>query len=550
MRVRCPRCGHGEAGVRYGFDGAEIVACRGCRLLFLHPMPAPEETRAVYGDTYFENAEFLKGDATSLFGYVDYVAERSTKHAQYAHIAAEIRSFLPPGGATPRLLEIGCGFGYFLDEAFEEGFTVEGVEFNPHAARRLRRKFAFPIHSGAFEDMEFPAASFDAIAMFDVIEHLRDPFTCLDRVYDSLAPGGLLVVSTPDAESIVSRVIGKRLEDFRRTREHLFFFGRETLAGLLAERGFELLELRSFGHTFELGFLLDRLALYNRSVFTGLRSVAARLGLERMHINLNPRTKMIAFARRRGTAPGARAGEQASPRSEALEGTRGPETLGRRHYRWVSDVIAPFLGRKVLEVGSGSTSTFLIHHCESLVLSCARYDELRALRDRFGDIPSVRYARIDVDSPPFEPGVDVDTVVCLNVLERTEKDERALRAFAELLPSGGRLIVQVPNHPRLEGPLDARYGILRRYDRASLRARLEAAGFRVTWMRRFNPFAVPAWAWAGRGPGTPGLGERAIRLYDTAIPVLRALDFASRLAGLSLIACAEKLPEREALRRA
>lgn len=133
--------------------------------------------------------------------------------------------------------------------------------------------------------------------MFDVIEHLRDPFGALDRIRKALAPRGVLVISTPDAESFVSRLIGKRLEDFRRTREHLFFFGRRTLAQILAEHGFEVIRIRSIGHTFELGFLLDRLALYNRPLFGGLRRIVTSLGLAQTSIYLNPLTKMIAFAR-------------------------------------------------------------------------------------------------------------------------------------------------------------------------------------------------------------------------------------------------------------
>ena len=163
--------------------------------------------------------------------------------------------------ARPRLLEVGCGFGYFLDVAFEEGFDVTGIEFNEHAVQRLQRKYAFP---------------------------------------GALAPDGIMVVSTMDAESIVSLLLGKRLEDFRRTREHLFFFGRKTLASVLDEHGFEVCGLRSIGHTFELAFLLDRLSLYQRGLFRSLRAVAARLGIGSLPLRINPGTKMIAYARKRG----------------------------------------------------------------------------------------------------------------------------------------------------------------------------------------------------------------------------------------------------------
>ena len=62
--------------MRYDFGREQIVCCASCALLYLHPWPKPEETEAVYGDSYFENREFLKGDSSWLFGYVDYIGER------------------------------------------------------------------------------------------------------------------------------------------------------------------------------------------------------------------------------------------------------------------------------------------------------------------------------------------------------------------------------------------------------------------------------------------------------------------------------------------
>jgi SAM-dependent methyltransferase len=296
----CPNC-HGEPPtVRYDFGEQQILRCPQCGLLYIHPWPSLEETQAVYDDSYFQNRRFLEGGNNALFGYADYASERFNKQVQYKRIASEIRALLPDvTRREPRLLEVGCGFGYFLDVAFEEHFDVLGLEFNPHAVERLRRKYAFPILSGALETVELEPSSLDAAVLFDVIEHLRDPFTSLDRLHSALGPGGLLVLSTVDAESFTSRLIGKRLEDFRRTREHLFFFGRQTMRRLLDEHGFEVITVRSIGHTFELAFLIERLTLYNRPLFGLLHRTVTALGLGSIQMYLNPGTKMIVFARRR-----------------------------------------------------------------------------------------------------------------------------------------------------------------------------------------------------------------------------------------------------------
>lgn len=547
----CPRCKCDESTVRYDLGAARIRRCSGCRLLYLDPWPGPEATAAVYGKSYFQNREFLASAADSLFGYVDYVAERFNKQYQYARIARDVRGLLRPLNRPRRLLEVGCGFGYFLDEAFEEGFEVSGVEFSPHAVDRLRRKYAFPILSGPLESIELQRGGFDVVVMLDVIEHLRDPFGSLDKLHDALAPGGILVLTTPDAESWVSRSIGKRLEDFRRTREHLVFFGRDTLESVLDEHGFELLSVRSIGHTFELRFLLDRLTLYNRFLFRTLGRIVERLGLGGLQVRINPLTKMIGVARRRG---GRRSGSSITSDSRALESVseldrtlieelQTLERTGSRHYRWVFEQIEPFLGRTVLEVGSGIgvISKFLLPRSPSLVLSDHQQVHLSMLRERFGELEGVRYELLDLNEPPYRLEIpELDTVVCLNVLEHIQSDDEALRGLANLLPRRGRLVLQVPNHPRLFGSLDESYGHVRRYSPRTLREKLERAGFRLVSQRRFDPFSIPGWILAGRILGRRRLDVGALRVHDALVPILRLFDFSSRFAGLSLIVCAER----------
>jgi SAM-dependent methyltransferase len=295
--MSCPFCGDGRATTRYDFGVHRIVRCKACALMYLDPRPSESDLHAVYGADYYQNREFFKGGSDSLFGYADYIAERLNKQGDYGPIAREIHARLGQP-RTPRLLEVGCGLGYFLDVAFEEGFEVSGVEFNDYAVQRLRRKYAFQVFSGSLENTSLEPQSFDAVAMFDVIEHLLDPFDTLDRLHEVMRPNGLLVLSTMDSESLMSRLLGKRLEDFRRTREHLFFFSRKTLTAVLRRHGFEPVEIRSLGHTFELGFLLSRLALYQQRGVSVLQTIASRLGLSSMRLRVNPRTKMIVFARR------------------------------------------------------------------------------------------------------------------------------------------------------------------------------------------------------------------------------------------------------------
>ena len=141
---------------------------------------------------------------------------------------------------------------------------------------------------------------FDAITMFDVIEHLHDPFGTIASIRDMLTDNGVVVITTMDSTSFVSRIMGKRLEDFRRIREHLFFFSRSNLVSILIKQGFEILEVRSHGHSLELRLLATRLRNILPLVgapMTWLLRIFPFAGS--WSIYLDPRTKFIVYSRKR-----------------------------------------------------------------------------------------------------------------------------------------------------------------------------------------------------------------------------------------------------------
>jgi hypothetical protein len=101
-----------------------------------------------------------------------------------------------------------------------------------------------------------------------------------------------------DAKSLVSRLLGKRLEDYRRFREHLLFFSRRTITNVLTQYGFEVLKIKSNPHTFQLGMLLERLTIYNRFIFGNVKRLFDLLKLNGVNISINFGTKMIVHARK------------------------------------------------------------------------------------------------------------------------------------------------------------------------------------------------------------------------------------------------------------
>ena len=139
-------CGSSDIQTKYDLGSHRIIKCRGCGLMRLSPMPTIDDTKQVYADiSYFQNPGFYEVAKGNLYGYVDYIAERVNKLRGYWPIAEFLRD--RHGQQTlgrPRLLDVGCGLGYFLDVAHDVGFSVTGVEFNPSAIRTMKEIIRLP----------------------------------------------------------------------------------------------------------------------------------------------------------------------------------------------------------------------------------------------------------------------------------------------------------------------------------------------------------------------------------------------------------------------
>jgi len=301
-KLRCAFCKCDSISEKYSFDNCSIYRCSDCSVMFLYPRPSLEDLRKVYDDNYFLNKDLLSSDSEYLYGYVDYISERINKQYGYTRIVDQAIDLLLSNNKqtkeNPLWLDIGCGLGYLMDVAFDKGFEVSGTEFNEHAVRYIKSKYIFPVKCGGIQDIEFDK-KFDVISLMDVIEHLQDPFTDLTTIYDLMIPGGLLIVLTMDSDSLVSRLLGKRLEDFRRFREHLFFFGQKSIKTVLEHYGFEIQDIYSIGHTFQLRMLLDRIeAVYSPILARIFRKLVYPKWLLDANFHVNPRTKMIVFAKK------------------------------------------------------------------------------------------------------------------------------------------------------------------------------------------------------------------------------------------------------------
>jgi 2-polyprenyl-6-hydroxyphenyl methylase/3-demethylubiquinone-9 3-methyltransferase len=157
-------------------------------------------------------------------------------------------SALAPGC---RVLDVGCGSGWFCQALDAAGFDAVGVDVAAEAIRRARERspeLEFQL-SGEGGELPFLAASFDAAWLGEVLEHVQDGLGLLAAVERVLAPGGLLVVSTPDHRRALRLWLGLSARAFERHFEprsdHVRFFTRRSLRNLLEGAGFEAVAVRA-----------------------------------------------------------------------------------------------------------------------------------------------------------------------------------------------------------------------------------------------------------------------------------------------------------------
>lgn len=215
-----------------------------------------------------------------------------------------------------------------------------------------------------------------------------------------------------------------------------------------------------------------------------------------------------------------------------------------RFNEWMASVVAPHLGRRVLEIGAGigNLTALLSRGRREYTATDLDAEHVERLAVRFASNPRIRTRLLDAaDGGGFEPlRGTVDGVVCLNVLEHVEDDRAGFRNLHDVLEPGGRAVVLVPQGMGLYGTLDEVLGHCRRYTRAGLEARMSEAGFEVERVFDFNRLTVPGWWVNGRVLKRRTFGRFQLAVFDRMVWLWKRLERVLPWGGVSLIVVGRK----------
>jgi 2-polyprenyl-3-methyl-5-hydroxy-6-metoxy-1,4-benzoquinol methylase len=264
-RTNCAACGSDSTRHILEVDDTfSLVRCEQCGLIATAPSVLPADIGRYYPQSYYgeDNRRFN----ALLEGLIPYFRDRR---------ARAIERFVPKG----KVLDVGCGRGILPALMRERGWDAQGLEFSEAAAHHARNELGLPVFVGDFIESSYAEASFDAVVLWHVLEHVPDPVATLAKAHRLLRSGGLLVIAVPNVESLQARWTGRHWFHLDVPR-HYHHFGLRVLIRMLRSNGFGILDVSHFSLEYNpygwIQSILNKLGFRYNLLYDLLKNASAR----------------------------------------------------------------------------------------------------------------------------------------------------------------------------------------------------------------------------------------------------------------------------------
>ncbi|GMV98213.1 MAG: hypothetical protein AMXMBFR83_25650 [Phycisphaerae bacterium] len=254
--IPCPLCGRDDAAERhrvrdhlFGRPGEfRVVQCNGCGLVYLNPRPTLEGLAAHYPRAYFCYTPVLSGALPPWLAMSGIVWHLNVRR---------IRQLERVFGRVPRearVLDVGCGCNAFLYHLHRlRGCDTLGVDTQAEVVEAIRRRLGMSAVLGPLPRAGLSAEAFDGVGMYEYIEHEGSPREVLAEARRVTRPGGWLVLETPNVDSPLARLFGRKWCQLDAPR-HLVLYTPRTITMMLEQSGYEVVAIRRLTYQWMLGF--------------------------------------------------------------------------------------------------------------------------------------------------------------------------------------------------------------------------------------------------------------------------------------------------------
>jgi 2-polyprenyl-3-methyl-5-hydroxy-6-metoxy-1,4-benzoquinol methylase len=213
-----------------------------CGMLWLDPRPLEADLIKAYA-TYHTHSRRSRGAAELGLSALNATCKLTSRlfelGSKLGRQRRQLRTMFLGRTAPGELLEVGCGSGRFLSRMRRAGWRVQGTDFDPAVARRVRDRYGLQVDVGDLEGLHYSAGAYDVIAMSQVIEHVHEPLALLKECRRVLRPGGRIVLSTPNAAGLAHRRYGRYWRGLEPPR-HLHIFTPNALAECMRASGLQV----------------------------------------------------------------------------------------------------------------------------------------------------------------------------------------------------------------------------------------------------------------------------------------------------------------------
>lgn len=224
LHRHCLLCNSSELEKFDTYQEAGLVKCKSCSFVFSERIPTMETLIDYYSNNY-QRTSYLSPITIKRYN--------------------ELLDQFEPFRNTGRLLDIGAGYGFFLEIAKERGWEVHGTELTEEAVEHCRGK-GITMFQGEFHHLNLDIESYDVIVSIEVIEHINTPIEYVETARKVLRTGGLFYLTTPNFNSIL-RYRLKEQYNVIEYPNHLCYYTSRTLTKLFTENGFQPMNMKTTG---------------------------------------------------------------------------------------------------------------------------------------------------------------------------------------------------------------------------------------------------------------------------------------------------------------